>query len=184
MSTEADLDDLFTDGDEQSGGSTPPTPKDGDSSVIKEMRKQLREAQKAQKDLNAELETLRTEKRTTSTEAVFEKFKMPKTAVPVFLKVHEGDVTEDAVREFAGSLGLTAPSEDTDAGTQSQEPAPQGYQPVVGIGTEPTNEAGVSPEEADRLLRTDPDRYFRLKQAGRIAGLDQIGQDLPDDRRR
>lgn len=180
MTTEADLDSLLEDNSgEESGGSTPP--KDGsDSSVIKEMRKQLREAQKNQKDLTAELETLRTEKRTNEVGSVFEKFQLPKTAVPVFLKVHEGEVTEDAVREFAGSLGLTAPSEDQ----APTEPEPQGFQPIVGAGTAPTNESGVSQEEADRLLRTDPDRYFRLKQAGRIPGLEQIGRDLPDDRRR
>lgn len=183
MTTEADLDDLLgEDPDASSGGNTPP-PAGGDSSVIKEMRKQLREAQKAQKDLNAELESLRTEKRTTATESVFETFKLPKTAVPVFLKIHEGDVTEEAVKEFAGSLGLLAPSEDADVGTQSQEPVRTGFNPAVGAGTEPTNEAGVSAEEADRLLRSDPDRYFRLKAAGRIAGLDQIGRDLPEDRR-
>lgn len=181
MTTEADLDSLLgEDPNEESGGSTPP--KDGDSSVIKEMRKQLRELAKAKKDSDAELETLRTEKRTNEVGSVFEKFKLPKTAVPVFLKVHEGEVTEDAVREFAGSLGLTAPSEDQDTGTP--EPEPQGFQPIVGAGNAPANESGVSAEEADRLLRTDPDRYFRLKQAGRIPGLEKIGRDLPDDRRR
>lgn len=184
MTTEADLDSLLgEDPGEESGGSTPP--KGGeDSSVIKEMRKQLRELAKAKKDSDAELETLRGEKRQSEVGAVFEKFQLPKTAVPVFLKVHEGEVTEDAVKEFAGNLGLTTPAEDADAGTQSQEPATTGFQPIVGAGTAPTNESGVSAEEADQLLRTDPDRYFRLKAAGRIAGLEQIGRDLPDDRRR
>ena len=158
-----DLEDYLNDEEDEEDAAPAPSDDRGNSNAFAQLRQQLRaekKARKAAEDRAAALEPVAQQVRLTNAQAALKAAGLPEQMAATFLKVHDGDVTEDAARAFAQANGLAAVSE--------EEQAPQTFVPTVG-GDAPGPKK-VSWDEAMSLL-TNPstkDAALKMFDEGRV----------------
>lgn len=151
---------------------------------VRDWGKSLERKLKAQEKDMKELEALREFKKgydvdVKSTEAskVFEKFGLPAAQAKLFVKESQ-EVSEDAVRKFAADYGLavTEPTagvegeKKVEVGSGTTEPpAPQGYRPVGGQGSEGFVDGSFyTSDDIENMLKSgQADRVSEIVQKGR-----------------
>lgn len=162
------------------------TPDGADNQNFKQLRSYARKQEQRAKELEAQVAVLREE----VTKAVFERVGLSEKHATLFAKVHEGEVTADAVVQFATEYELPrkeaapAPAEgeatpevtepvdgqilELQTGEVHEVPKPQGFAPVAASGQSPAGKIITDVAEAEQLLVSNPTEYIRLREAGRI----------------
>src|SRR6266496_1882573 len=107
--------------DDEADNETEVTDGADDNSTIKTLRSKLKEKQSALKALGVEVTELRDFKtttvetgRTNTAKEVFKGLELPEETAALFLKVHEGDVTPEAIKQFVVDYKLPAKFEGSD----------------------------------------------------------------------
>jgi hypothetical protein len=134
---------------------------------IRDRNKSLAKALKAEKQRADEAEAFRlqveTERNTALARNVFKSANLPEKQAELFLKIHQGEVTEEAAQQFIvdnelGVIDAVAPTTPKDS-----------FEPGGGSGTPvPPGQGFLSDEEALALRQTDPRQYIAAMNAGRI----------------
>lgn len=159
---------------------------DSATAQLKEVRnwgKTLERKVKAQEKDLKELEELRefkkgyeVEVRSAAAAKVFESLGLPPAQARLFVAQSQ-EVSEDAVRKFATDYGLVAAEvpaggsgENSPGGQAGGTPAPQGYHPVVGQGSEGFVDGSTfTPEDIEKLLASgQSDRVSELVSKGKV----------------
>ncbi len=138
-----------------------------DTSVIRDLRRKLREAQgkvKASEQSQSELVALReykqqveTTQRTQQASDVFAQAGIAPKLAPLFLKEHEGEINEVAAREWATNYGILPPPE------PEQPPT---FSPT--LAGAPPSPPMLTRSQLDDLLRTDPQKGYEAMDQGRV----------------
>jgi hypothetical protein len=122
--------------------------------------------EKKAKELAKEVAPLRefkanaeSEQRVGTAKSVFKELELPDEQVDLFLKVHEGDVTPEAIKKFVVDFRL----KDLGEGAIREE---KDFEPGAG-GDAPSSKT-YTREEFDALLYTDPARAERLFREGKV----------------
>lgn len=146
-----------------------------DNSVIRGLRAKLKEKNSALKTLGIEVAELRefkteavTSVRKNTAKEVFKGLELPEETADLFLKVHEGEVTPDAIRQFVVDYKLPAKLEGAEnAPTTAQ--LSEGFTPGGSSDAAAPGASTVSREEFDKLLYTDPSKAEKLWKEGRVS---------------
>lgn len=126
-------------------------------------KKRARDAEKRLAELEAAVAERTEKERRTTVETVFKGLELPDKQVDLFLKVHEGEVTDESIKQFVQDYGLkdlsgegVTPSSEKEAGFQ-----PGGGTGSVGLKT-------YEGEEAVKLAFQDPEAFEAARKQGRI----------------
>lgn len=160
---------LTASADEEEQEEQEESPGAGDNAAIKAVRKSQREWERKAKALAKEVEELsafkaqvETGAKVTSAEGVLKELGLSEKAAAkqseLFLKVHEGEVTPESVKQFALDYGLV--DEEADGNTEQVVAPPR-------KGFEPGGAGGTPVSGAKELMDRDTweSLYFRDKDA-------------------
>lgn len=146
-----------------------------DNSVIRSLRAKVKEKNSALKTVTEELArlkefeqtTIQTARQTTARE-VFKGLDLPAENADLFLKVHEGEVTPDAIKQFVVDYKLPAKLEGVeDAPTTAQ--MSEGFTPGGSSDAAAPGASTITREEFDKMLYTDPSKAEKLWKEGRVS---------------
>jgi hypothetical protein len=173
-------DNPFLDADEDENST--PEGADGNQN-FKQLRSYARKQEQLAKQLQAENLALKTR----VTESAFKEAGLSEKHASLFAKVHEGDVTPEAVIQFATEYELPrreAPAVIAEDGAATPAPAtddgaildlstgevtkPPGFAPAQASGAAPAGKIITDAQEAQSLYVTNPAEYIRLHEQGRI----------------
>lgn len=151
-----------------------------ENSVIRGLRDQIKEKNAQLKTLGEEVGTLRefkttveSERKTATVTDVFKGLGMDedkaKAQSTLFLKVHEGDVTPEAVKQFLVDYKLVESIE----GVQTSEQNAQGFTPANTGGSSSGSQI-MSAEDANALKKSNPASYLQAVRDGRVPLLTEL----------
>jgi hypothetical protein len=158
-------------GDAGTGGDTPePTPTE--TATIKAVRewgksweKKAKEALKQVADLEAYKTSVVEAERKATVSTVFKELELPEAQAELFLKVNEGEVTADAIKQFVTDYGLKG-GEDLSGGTTESKSG--GFDAGGPNDARPLGSKMYTADEALQLAQSDPEAYAAARKAGRV----------------
>lgn len=130
----------------------------------KNWKKQAKLLEKEAEELRAFKSTVETERRTNTAKAVFTELGLSEKVANLYLRIHEGDVDAESIKQFVVDYDLTPDTEGR--GTTDEKTA--GFEPGGPGETVAPGKKILDADEARALAASDPEALEKLVSEGKV----------------